>query len=1040
MKTPVVRRARQKGGAEPGSRSGLPNPFRTLRSSRAEAALSAASEKGELMNRTSKQIFRVAALACAAVLLFIGPRTALADDTTKPVATLYSPTTSAAVSANQKIILSLSELPAMLASDKTVTVTPDGTTYYTAYASDGVKIGSDSYGPWYVAYDLSKFLNGGTPLTLANGTTYTVAAQAGAFSDAASNTSEAMSDSTFTTVADGAVTDPVAVVYTTTNANQTVKAGETSINRGQAVANGTVLTFTIPADGSYTTDETVKSGGVAVTGADLSSYTLAADLEVYIVRTGIAGFSGTAAISGDAYYGGVLTGDVTGANQPDSSQWTFSWVRVDGGTDTPLLSGDITAASSYTLTEADIGKVIRLDVTDATLTGTLTATTAAITKAPYSGAAAVVPVADAITSTSITLKEVSGYEYSSDDTTFSSTRTFSVASAGTAITLYQRVAATATAEASASASASFTSAETLSGTISFSTAAQSGVALTASFTNAGTGTGPYSYRWTREGTEVATTATYTPTSTDVGKVLTVTVTSGTQSGSVSNNTSAVLKGASSAGKPAAPTMASATATSITLNAISGYQYSLGGVYWQDTTTFHNLAAGSAYTFYQRVAESATELASQPSDGVNFSTLPALTGTIMSSGEARYGFTLTVTLSGTNNTGTLTYTWLRGAIVVGSGQSYTVQTVDIGNQLSLQVTSSAQGGTITRSFGTVSKAYYYGDTPAAPTRSSRTTTKIVLTSVSGCEYSRDGFAWQDSTTFSGLSAGKSYTFYQRYKETTTMEASPTSAALKTYTSSSSSSSSTDDSSATPTPTPASGSTTSDDSNGSTTLYSYTLTSDNTRILYSTMKSLAAGNKTQDVVIKQSDVEITFPKGTMTDSYTQLWYDFGTTINNSIAEQTAKSLAGDAYVATIHFNYSGELPGKADIRFWLGAAQAGKTLYYYRLEDDNTLTFMQTSTVDSTGWASVSQTSCSDYVFLSSEYGTAAGTPSAQPTSSSGLADTPVPTASADQPIAGMSADGWFVIAIIVIAVALIVGGIWLYTKSRDDRIDDDDDEF
>lgn len=987
------------------------------------------------MKRMNKIIFRAAACVCIVSLFLAGPRIARADDTTKPVATLYSPAASAAaaVSANQRIILSLSE-PVTLASDKIVTVTSTGGTY-TAYASDGVKIGSDTYGPWYVAYDLSKFLNGGTALTLANDTSYTVAAEAAAFSDASANTSDAMSG-TFTTVADGAVTNPVAVVYTTTNANQTVKAGETSIASGQAVANGTVLTFTIPADGSYTLDKTVKVDGSTVTGADLSSYTLTGNLEVYITRTGVSGFSGTATITGNAYYGGILSGNVTDANQTDSSQWTLTWVRVDGATETELVSGNITTVGTYTLTEADIGKVIRLDVKDATLSGTLTASTTAIGKAPYSGTAATAPVADAITSTSVTLKEVSGYEYSSDNTTFSSTRTFSVASAGTAITLYQRVAATATMQASASASASFTSAATLSGTVSFSTTAQSGVALTATFTNSGSGTGPYSYRWTREGTEVAITASYTPTSTDVGKVLTVSVTSSTQSGSVSGSTSAVLKAVYSAGKPAAPTMASATATSITLNAIGGYQYSLGGVYWQDTTTFHNLVAGSAYTFYQRAAETATVLASQSSDGVNFSTLPALTGTIMSSGEARYGFTLTASLSGTNNTGTLSYTWLRGATVAGTGASYTVQAVDIGNSLSLQVTSSAQGGSITRAFGTVSKAYYYGDTPSAPTRSSRTTSKIVLTSVSGCEYSRDGSTWQDSTTFSGLSAGKSYTFYQRYKATTTMEASPTSAALKTYTSSASTD--TDDSSTTSTPKPTSGSTTSDDSSGATTLYSYTLTSDNTRILYSTMKSLAAGNKTQDVVIKQSDVEITFPKGTMTDSYTQLWYDFGTTINNSIAEQTAKTLAGDSYVATIHFNYSGELPGKANIRFWLGAAQAGKTLYYYRLEDDKTLTFLQTSTVDSTGWASVSQTSCSDYVFLSSEYGTAAGTVSPLPTASAGLTPTPVPTAAVDQPIAGMSADGWFVIAIIIIAVALIVGGIWLYTKSRDNRIDDDDD--
>ena len=60
------------------------------------------------------------------------------------------------------------------------------------------------------------------------------------------------------------------------------------------------------------------------------------------------------------------------------------------------------------------------------------------------------------------------------------------------------------------------------------------------------------------------------------------ITTNQQSGTISGTSATVLKAANTT-TPAAPTMASKTATSITLNAVSGYQYSLGGTYWQDTT-------------------------------------------------------------------------------------------------------------------------------------------------------------------------------------------------------------------------------------------------------------------------------------------------------------------------------------------------------------------------------------------------------------------------------------------------------------------------
>jgi len=68
-------------------------------------------------------------------------------------------------------------------------------------------------------------------------------------------------------------------------------------------------------------------------------------------------------------------------------------------------------------------------------------------------------------------------------------------------------------------------------------------------------------------------------------------------------------------------------------------------------------------------------------------------------------------------------------------------------------------------------------PAMPTIHTSHSTSITLNTISGCEYSRDGGAWQSSPTFSGLSPSTQYTFTQRYAETPSHNASPSSPAAQ-----------------------------------------------------------------------------------------------------------------------------------------------------------------------------------------------------------------------------------------------------------------------
>ena len=104
---------------------------------------------------------------------------------------------------------------------------------------------------------------------------------------------------------------------------------------------------------------------------------------------------------------------------------------------------------------------------------------------------------------------------------------------------------------------------------------------------------------------------------------------------------------------------------------------------------------------------------------------------------------------------------------------------------------------------------------------------------------------------------------------------------------------------------------------------------------------------------------------------------------------------------------------------------------KLEDDKSLSFMQTAVADSTGWVTVTQKSCSDYVFLSKDLLNAVTTPAPSP-SASAASVTPTPLISADvPPVGGLSTEGWFIAAIVLVAIILIVGGIWLYTKNRDE---------
>lgn len=154
---------------------------------------------------------------------------------------------------------------------------------------------------------------------------------------------------------------------------------------------------------------------------------------------------------------------------------------------------------------------------------------------------------------------------------------------------------------------------------------------------------------------------------------------------------------------------------------------------------------------------------------------ALTGTASITGTAKFGQTLTATLTGGNNTGTLTYKWYRGGETteIATGSTYTLVKEDIGKTITVRVSSNVQTGEITSAAtATVVKA----DGPAAPsvtsiacTNSSNNDGKITGVNTT-MEYSTaSDFSTKTACTGSEITGLANGTYYVRVAETTTHKA-------------------------------------------------------------------------------------------------------------------------------------------------------------------------------------------------------------------------------------------------------------------------------
>ncbi len=152
---------------------------------------------------------------------------------------------------------------------------------------------------------------------------------------------------------------------------------------------------------------------------------------------------------------------------------------------------------------------------------------------------------------------------------------------------------------------------------------------------------------------------------------------------------------------------------------------------------------------------------------------AFCGAVTVSGAAKYEGTLTVSVTNANNTGALTYQWLRGgaAIAGATGAQYTCVAGDIGQAVSCHVTSVTPGGTLASGSVMIGKAdgpaapefLFEPGSPSAPDASDG----MIYGTTSAMEYSSSSDFTSSTRCSDGVTQGVSTgTYYIRYAETAT----------------------------------------------------------------------------------------------------------------------------------------------------------------------------------------------------------------------------------------------------------------------------------
>ena len=132
----------------------------------------------------------------------------------------------------------------------------------------------------------------------------------------------------------------------------------------------------------------------------------------------------------------------------------------------------------------------------------------------------------------------------------------------------------------------------------------------------------------------------------------------------------------------------------------------------------------------------------------------------------------------------------------------------------------------------------------------------------------------------------------------------------------------------------------------------------------MRALVQANQHAPVEIRAADgVVFTFGTGTMSLVNGMEDYDFGVSINRDYTTANVSDIAQNTFLGKVHYDYSGNLPGTAEIKIFVGNGYTNKKVKYG--EYNNGIVDPVEYVVDGNGYFTATQDHCSDYVFVLSD---------------------------------------------------------------------------